>query len=453
VTERSTQIRAVTDPMAALGAGPDVTLFLDRCQVDTPDDLVRRVWDLVEARGRSFTKVVDFGCGDARFAKYGNYARYLGFEIDAQRCGKVRLPKKAKVINACAFSEPVHDADLAIGNPPYVRNQDLPVGWRESAARTINERTGVAVSGLANAWQYFFFLSLVSTKEDGLVALVVPFEWVSRPSASALRTFIEQRGWSVSVYRLHDETFDRVLTTACITIVDKRETTGGWKYFDEGTDRRFTAIPSPTGVDDGLLPYVQAPRTGVAAKRGLSPGNQQIFTLTESERVRLGLKVGRDVIRCVTTLRHINADIDNLDELSFSEHFRKAGRRCWLLRTNKTLSESLRLYIESVPVEKRDTATCRKRKDWWALTIPETADLLISSGFRSSPKVMRNSVGAIAVGGVCGIYGVPQREQRKLVDALRSEAYAGKVVPHANGLQKLEINQINALLSSLRSKK
>src|SRR5262249_46330351 len=162
-------------------------------------------------------KAVDFGAGDGRFARHGNYQRYIGYEIDAALCRSADLPAKATLRNQCAFSDRVDDADVCIGNPPFVRNQDLPSGWRQRAATVLTERTGVTLSGLANAWQYFFLLSLASTHSTGLCAVIIPYEWVSRPSASRLRDYIASQRWNVQVYRLVDATFPSVLTTASIT--------------------------------------------------------------------------------------------------------------------------------------------------------------------------------------------------------------------------------------------
>jgi hypothetical protein len=64
-----------------------------------------------------------------------NYREYTGYEIDAQRCSFLKTPRNAALINKCAFSKQIDDADVCVGNPPYVRNQDLPNGWRERAPR------------------------------------------------------------------------------------------------------------------------------------------------------------------------------------------------------------------------------------------------------------------------------------------------------------------------------
>src|SRR5262249_39421681 len=104
---------------------------------------------------------------------------YVGFEIDPRRSRAASLPRRAAIRNECAFSAELGQFELAVGNPPFVRNQDLPPGWREIAAARVHQRTGVDVSGLANAWQYFAFLAIGATRDDGLVALVLPYEWVS----------------------------------------------------------------------------------------------------------------------------------------------------------------------------------------------------------------------------------------------------------------------------------
>ena len=204
----------------------DMECYLQRCQVDTPDGLVLKLWQEIGKRRKNVGSVVDFGAGDGRFARHGEYRRYRGYEIDASRLAGTKLPKNAELVHACAFGSAIEKADVSIGNPPFVRNQDLPDGWRAKVSDHLFAVSGVRLSGLANAWQYFFLQSLLCTKEDGLCALIVPFEWVSRPSVSALRHFIRTKGWEVDVIRLADSTFGGVLTTASITLIDKRSTSG-----------------------------------------------------------------------------------------------------------------------------------------------------------------------------------------------------------------------------------
>lgn len=427
-----------------------VSLYLDRCQVDTPDDLVVAAWAHISKLRQSVGKVIDFGAGDGRFAKAGQYTSYTGYEIDGRRCVTAALPKNAKLVNACAFSYPIVDADVAIGNPPFVRNQDLPTGWRAHVAKLLKDRTGVMMSGLANAWQYFFLLSLASLKEDGLCVLVVPYEWVSRPSSRALREYIIANNWDVSVYRLIDTVFDSVLTTSSITIVDKRSQSGSWRFFEETADGRYVSLPSPSGSKQGVIRYLrrseasdQSPR----AIRGLSPGTQKVLTLTEGERVRNGLEVGRDVVACVTSLRQLPTEIAELTEAVFKSRYRDAGEKCWLIQTETEPSSALNAYLGSVAKADYQTSTCLEREIWWKFKMPPVPDVLIAQSFKGRfPKAVKNVISARAVGGVSGVYGLTDDQSKTLCDGLDDIDIRERVVAHSHGLRKIEINQLNALL-------
>ena len=123
------------------GSKRKISLYLNCCQVDTPPEVVSSVWDHVSEFRSHVNKVVDFGAGDGRFALVKAYRKYIGYEIDKQRFETVMLPPNASIIHQCPFSADITDADLSIGNPPYVRNQYLPKGWREKVARILFERS------------------------------------------------------------------------------------------------------------------------------------------------------------------------------------------------------------------------------------------------------------------------------------------------------------------------
>jgi len=432
------------------GVWDAVSLYLDRCQVDTPMNLVEATWRHVQELRASVGKVVDFGAGDGRFSLYGCYREYVGYEIDRDRCNNANLPTNAVLLNYCAFSDTIENADICIGNPPFVRNQDLPDGWRQHASNVLLKRTDVIVSGLANAWQYFFLLALASLKDDGLCALVIPYEWVSRPSVKALRNYISTQRWNVSVYRLVDNTFNSVLTTSSITIVDKAARDGVWTYFEETGSGDYTQLPSPSGGPDGVITYLRRSEMGKSeprAIRGLSPGTQKVLTLSEGERARFGLKMGRDVVPCITTLRHLPADVKELNEASFQTYYRDIGRKCWLIRTDTKCSKTLDAYLDSVPPADYHTRTCLERAQWWRFNMPPKPELLVAMSFRGRfPKIVTNTIGARAVGSVYGIYNVTVAQTERLTAYFNDIDIRDRVVAHSNGLRKIEVNQLNTLL-------
>lgn len=431
------------------GSTEDVDLYLGRCQHGTPESVVQRVWTLIGQSRTKISKVVDFGAGDGRFAAVGSYDRYVGYEIDPKSELRSRLPKGARIVHSCAFSSNIVDASVCVGNPPFVRNQDLPHGWRTRAARVVVERTGVTMSGLANAWQYFAFLALASTTSDGLVALIMPYEWVSRPSAKALRDFVVANKWGVTVYRLRDETFNHVLTTSSITLIDKRVRNSVWKFFEERADGSFCSSPSPTGTQAGLIQYSRRPRgREVFARRGLSPGTQEVLTLTERERLDNGLHVRTDVVRCVTSLRGIPPACRSLTKHLFDTYFQNSGAKCWLIRTDREPSSRLQRYLESVPERKRQTSTCALRDEWWRFSMPASPSVLVATGFKGArPKAVRNAISVIAVGSVSGVFGLTEAQGRRLANALHVARFRSRIVAHSNGLRKVEVGQLETFLS------
>jgi hypothetical protein len=446
----SNRVHHLNSLTCSWGSPDAVSLYLHRCQVETPDSLVKATWRHIQDSRSSIGRVVDFGAGDGRFSWHGEYGEYCGYEIDARLCADARLPPNATLINRCAFSDEVADADLCIGNPPFVRNQDLPTGWRQNASSLLQERIGVSVSGLANAWQYFFLLGLASVKSSGLCAIVIPYEWVSRPSSKAVRDYITAQGWSVSVYRLVDTTFRSVLTTSSITIVDKATSDGQWSFFEETAAGVYSSLVSPSGGTSGVIPYMRrsaTSRDAPHAKRGLSPGTQKILTLTEGERVRFGLQIDSDVVPCVTTLRHLPSGVRDLDDGTLREHYRAEGRKCWLLQTETERSPALTAYLEAVPESEYQTSTCLTRSVWWKFTMPTVPAVLISMSFKGGfPKAVHNLASARAVGGVYGIYNLSASQADEVVGGLGGLNIHDAVVAHSNGLRKVEVGQLNTLL-------
>jgi hypothetical protein len=423
-------------------------VFLQRCQVDTPSDVVKGLWGLLTQYRDDVGRVFDPGAGDGRFAVDGPYREYVGYEIDRERDPRTDLPKNARIIADCAFRAE-QDFDICIGNPPYVRHHDIEPLWRDTIVDIIETKSRRPVNRLANAFSYFLWQGLFATKADGLVAMIVPYEWVSRPSTKALRDYIEENGWSVDVYRFADTIFPRVMTTASITIIDKSATSGDWNYYSIDRNFEYEKLASPSGSQHSVLEYSKS-RSDMYAKRGLSPGSQKVFLLTEGDRIHHGLEIGRDVFPAVSTLRYVPKTLTVLNRSSFNTYFVDMGRRCWLIASTTEPSAQLAGYLESVDPSARDTRTCRERETWWVYGDEPVPNALFSAGFLGhGPQFIENHVGAIAVGGVCGIYLGKNQRLRDILASLREVDFASRVVHHSKTLKKVEIGQMNAVLNDL----
>ena len=427
-----------------------------RCQVATPVDVVGLMWRLAASKRRGqerFANVLDLGAGDARFASHGDrYDAYTGVEIDEGKAKAAVVPSKAQVVHADAMRWNVGGYDLCLGNPPYIRYHGLDAEWREDVLAGLQATTGVALKRNANAFVMFLLKALQQTAEDGLIVQLVPFEWVTRPSAKELRDYICANRWATTVYRFDSEIFPTVLTTASITIIDKRRKESSWKFGVIGKGGKVRSVAEPSGGDDPVLDYADRAEN-LFALRGLSPGGQDIFVLTEEERLLFSLRKGMEVTPCVTTLRHLPQDRTVLDKATFTRDYVHAGRRCWLIRSDaEKLSARLQEYLATVKEHRWQAySTCTARKVWWRYKPHPAPEMLFSSGFvGTGTKVLVNEVGAIAVGSV---YGVICKDEALAVDQVASQLrdydFAKRVVSHSNNLKKVEVRQLNAVLSEL----
>lgn len=426
---------------------PRTAYELSQSQVATPESVVSLFWQLTGKYRSSLKTVLDMGAGDCRFGRGGNCERYLGVEIDKNRVALARPPANGKIVHGCVFEHGESGFDACIGNPPYARHHDIEVSWKNRTVARLDRELGTSLNRHCNLYIYFLCLALLKSRRDGLVALVIPYEWVSRPAARAVRDYILAQGWNVDVYRFETPIFEGVMTTASISVVDKARNQRRWRYYDITSRYRVKRRLGVTNSRQGLLHYER--RGELWALRGLSPGSQKIFTLTEGERIHAGLSRS-DVVPCVTTLRNSPRGLQTLSAKAFREHFIEAGERCWLIRSNaEKRSVALDAYLSAIPAKTRDNYTCRHQEPWFNYEAHPVPRLLFSSGFtKFGPKVLVNLVGARAVGSVMGIHGKGGTSMQRLRSYLVRINFERRIVAHARKLKKVEVKQLNGVLSS-----
>ncbi len=426
---------------------PKSAYELSQSQVVTPVDVVALFWRLTHKSRNRLDTVLDLGAGDGRFALGGKFGQYVGVEIDPSRATTARLPKNGQIIRTCAFRHKGSGYDACIGNPPYVRHHDIESPWKDCVVDRIHSDLGIRLNKKCNLYLYFMCLGLLKTRNDGILSFLIPFEWVSRPSAAPVRDFIQKKRWEVKVFRFQHPVFPDVLTTASITIINKRKTTGIWSYFDIDKDDRVKARKGIVDRAAGVLKY--GDRGLLWAMRGISPGSQRIFCLTEGERIHNGLSRG-DVVPCVTTLRDVPRGLAQLTHRAFERQFVRAGARCWLIKSHRAqCSKAVKAYLDGITATDHDNYTCNSRTPWYRFVPHPIPQVLVASGFTGSgPKVLINSIGAHAVGAVTGIHADRQITCRDLRQHLLAIKFDKLVVPHAKTLKKVEVRQLNTALNA-----
>ena len=427
--------------------------YFQKCQIYTPEIIIQKLWEILHNKNNYFDTVIDLGAGDARFSKFGNYGTYTGIEID-KNTTPIKLASNATVKYQCAFSLEENDFDLCIGNPPYVRHQELDIAWKKKNSKVLSEKLGENFSQRSNIFVYFLAQALLKTNDKAKVALIIPFEWATRPSSQSIRNYIDKHKWSVNIYRFEDNIFPGVLTTASITIIDKTNLNNEWSYFS--VDKNFKAKKSsqPTGTNKKLLSYTQRNHT-VFAQRGLSPGNQKIFCLTEEERIKHNLRVNIDVIPCIVTLKPLSKENKVLTEKLFYKQYVNNNQRSWLINSSSSnISDSLKRYLQSVLPEDKNTWTCNNREIWWEYPEVNSPKILYSSSFtKYGPKIVINRINAIAVNSAFGIYiNTNNCKIYKFIDFIKSYDFESRIVNHAGKLKRIEVNQMNSVIQKFLSK-
>ena len=414
-------------------------------QVDTPDEIVRFTWKCVRTRRPNVGTVLDLGAGRATFADHGHFQSYVGYEVDASRIPTYATSKR-RVVRGDAL-DARGEYDLVIGNPPYVRNQDIDENWQRRAVAKIEKETGIDADQRANLYVYFMWLALIRTGTAGLTAQIVPADWLVRPSALHIRDYITSQRWHVSAYLFDDgcHFFRSVKTNVTLTIIDK-SSTAPWSFYR--VSNRLDV--SPTKRPDALAQSPRgASRAGtLRAGRGLSPGSQGTFVLTEDERREHGIRKS-SVVPCVTSLRGIPRHVRTLSIATFQKHFVEGGRRCWLLKTeHAVLAPQVMEWLQRAPRGVQENHTCRDRMRWFSFKMPPVPDILYSSGFtEAGPHFMVNEIDARAVGSVHGIFNAAGRHD--LSRKLRAIDFAQSSLHYAGRLKKVEISQMNSLLDEI----
>lgn len=144
-------------------------------QVFTPDAVVERMLALRQRRGRS----LDPSAGDGAFSRRINGCEAV--EIDPSVA-----PEGAQVMDF--FALPLTEKyDTIIGNPPYVRRQDIPPA-------TLARLDSVLFDGRSNLFLYFIEKAVRHLRRGGELIFIVPREFTKLTAARKLNAFLYEEG-------------------------------------------------------------------------------------------------------------------------------------------------------------------------------------------------------------------------------------------------------------------
>lgn len=109
--------------------------------------------------------------------------------------------------------------DFIVGNPPYVKYQQLSVGQRKQ----LKQQFETCDSGNFNLFYAFVELAYDLIKEDGKVGYIIPNHLLKMASAKSLRAFLIERKFMTTVIDFKDnQIFENAQTYSAILFFDKQ---------------------------------------------------------------------------------------------------------------------------------------------------------------------------------------------------------------------------------------
>lgn len=189
-------------------------------QVFTPPAIVELMLSLVRKRGR----VLEPACGDGAFLQHFPFA--VGIEIDPRHA-----PPGARVMDF--FALPAEESfATVIGNPPYVRYQDIAVATRRLIRRSV-------LDGRANLYLFFIEQCLRHLAPGGELVFITPRDFLKATSAVPLNRLLYAAGTITDFVELGDSRLFDDATPNCAI----------WR-FERGNFSRRTRYAAQ-GVADG----------------------------------------------------------------------------------------------------------------------------------------------------------------------------------------------------------
>ena len=222
-------------------------------QVFTPQFIVSEMLRL----RKNFGSVLEPSSGDGAFTK--NIPGCIGIELDAVHCD-------SRCINMDFFDYPVENKfDTIIGNPPYVRYQDiLPQTKVKLQTALFDQRT--------NLYLFFIEKCIRHLSQHGELIFITPRDFLKATSSMKLNEFLYLNGTITDIIDLGDKKIFNGFTPNCVIWrFEKdnfsRKTNSSKEFVFCGGQLLFTKNPYPIKFSDVFF-----------VKVGAVSGNDKVFT-------------------------------------------------------------------------------------------------------------------------------------------------------------------------------
>lgn len=335
----------------------------------------------------------------------------------AQVLDQLRLPGRTVHENVLRWAETgPSDFDLVLANPPYVRFQFVSDEDKQRA-KVIAADLGTAGSSVSNLWIPVFLVSLAKLRAGGVFSVILPTEFLTGVSASAVRNWLIANAKDLTIDLFKPGTFPAVLQEVLILTgrkSDRRATksapvdfydhnggTRSWTHTIEiglGTWTSFLLMPSQHQALLAVQSISHVKSVGTVARFSVSTvtGANGYFCVSREEIDNYDLSEW--AIPLLPRARHAKGLIfDAKDERALDED----GLPAWMISfaANKSSPESHREAQNYLALGKTagidERFKCRVRTPWYRVPVVPAGDLLLSKRSNRFPRVIANHAGVV----------------------------------------------------------
>ncbi len=489
LAELEEQIRAGHDPLgAAFCAQRGAARRRALGQTFTPPPVIEAMAGWADDAGRPPARVVDPGCGSARFllaaARRWPEAELVGVEIDpaAAILGRASLAAaglaaRSQIIlgdYTTTALAPARGPVLFLGNPPYVRHHHLPPAAKDWLRRAAAEH-GLPASGLAGLHVHFFLATARHAAPGDTGVLITAAEWLDVNYGGLVRALLTGPlgGHGLHLIEPTERVFadaDATAVIACFrpgpprrtirlrrvaTVAGLGRLSGGrevpvaalraaarWGPLLRGTAGSGAGWPAggPAGgrpdgyVELGELCRVHRGQVTGANAVWISPGPHPLiparFQFPAVTRARELFAAGRSVLPGAA-LRLVIDLPASLGDLADAEQ------------------EPVARFLRSAAAAGADRGyVARHRTPWWRVRLAPPAPILASYMARRPPAFARNAAGARHLNIAHGLYPrdpLPGPLLDALAAVLAASVTTGQGRVYAGGLVKFEPREMERL--------
>lgn len=387
--------------------------------------------------------VFEPSCGEAAFllaagerlrrlgADPSAHLHLVGIDLHASSVDRARRLARDAGLNVSLSTGDFFDYEstnrfaAVLGNPPYVRYQGF-AGSARTKARAAARAQGVSLTALASSWAAFVVHATSLLTDDGRLALVLPAELLSVNYAASVRSFLLEHFARVKLITFEERVFPEVMEEVVLLLAEGQ---GPTDHFELHAVQNLAELPMadappsiwrPASADekwalalvandaaDAYLGIANDPGRFVPLLEwgdptlGMVTGNNNWFTLTRDDVVKLGLEKSDLLPISPPGSRHLRG-------LAYDagawERMKNDGRRVYLFRPEDVPSEAAHRRIRSGERDNVHRAyKCRVRKTWWRTPLVRVPDLFFTYMNADAPRVVANLAGVHYLNSVHGI--------------------------------------------------